>query len=254
MSSPLLAVELVLRHQNEDASFDHLIADYLGQTETCDSVTPAVLDPQRCWTELSANRRGSDNPSRWNRELDIGTGDTVSTAHPYSLENGSVMEWGGHGKLLDVGLLDNAVLAGIALKEVAGSGRLDPLHRIWKKHEHLPPTAQLDGRDVNGVPEWRSNHFAVDNGARFASSDDRDVQDVRIWLISFRYAATNGNHVDVMQYIYEQGIAVDYGEPLLCAIRMDNTDAVMWLLEHFPPSKKLPEFCVLHSTSAICEA
>lgn len=59
------------------------------------------------------------------------------------------------------------------------------------------------------------------------------------------YHATFGNQLNVMQYLQEHGAAADYGNSLLCAIRIDNMDAVTWLVEHFPPSEKIPEHCVL---------
>lgn len=62
---------------------------------------------------------------------------------------------------------------------------------------------------------------------------------------SLLYYATDAGHLGVMQYLHEQGAGVDYGNALLCAIRRDRMDAVKWLLAHFPPMEKIPEYCVL---------
>ncbi|EGZ05482.1 hypothetical protein PHYSODRAFT_307742 [Phytophthora sojae] len=64
-------------------------------------------------------------------------------------------------------------------------------------------------------------------------------------LLPLLYDAVSQGHLDVMQYLYDQDVAFGYGTALLCAIRGDKTDAAKWLLDRFPPTEKIPQYCVL---------
>ncbi|EGZ18424.1 hypothetical protein PHYSODRAFT_498416 [Phytophthora sojae] len=64
-------------------------------------------------------------------------------------------------------------------------------------------------------------------------------------LIPLLNNAASEGHLEVMGYLNDQGFAVDFGVALLCAIRRDNMKAVTWLIAHFTPSEKIPEYCIL---------
>ncbi|EGZ05471.1 hypothetical protein PHYSODRAFT_533919 [Phytophthora sojae] len=146
------------------------------------------------------------------------------------------------------GLLNDELHAGVALEKLVQSGSLELMKKIWQKHGQLTSTGDWMQHWLQGmvtackmgdlvVLQWVVEHTS----GRAAIAHLKEINK----MFPLLYHATFGNQLNVMQYLQEHGAAADYGNSLLCAIRIDNMDAVTWLVEHFPPSEKIPEHCVL---------
>ncbi|ETN00574.1 hypothetical protein PPTG_17799 [Phytophthora nicotianae INRA-310] len=118
-------------------------------------------------------------------------------------------------------------------------GRLDLMQRVFQLYS--PPRPRRDG-DVN----WKSYWYP----AIKAACARGDLVIVR-WLIEHHYGreicrgnredvehdhflciAAEEGHVDVMQYLFDQGADDQYPDSLLRAVRKGQLNAVKWLLEH----------------------
>ncbi|ETP03149.1 hypothetical protein F441_19864 [Phytophthora nicotianae CJ01A1] len=118
-------------------------------------------------------------------------------------------------------------------------GRLDLMQRVFQLYS--PPRPRRDG-DVN----WKSYWYP----AIKAACTRGDLVIVR-WLIEHHYGreicrgnredvehdhflciAAEEGHVDVMQYLFDQGADDQYPDSLLRAVRKGQLNAVKWLLEH----------------------
>ncbi|KAG6577916.1 uncharacterized protein IUM83_16742 [Phytophthora cinnamomi] len=136
--------------------------------------------------------------------------------------------------------------AGAAIKYLVRSGRLDLMQRIAEQHYPPPENADwsADWRSamvhacVNGgkeILQWLMEHPA---GRWTCRGDDRLFSEL---VFS---AAYKGN-IQVMQYLFEQGAVDKVRDALLHAIREGHFHMVKWLIEHFPESESIPNYCVL---------
>ncbi|OWZ06874.1 hypothetical protein PHMEG_00020816 [Phytophthora megakarya] len=57
--------------------------------------------------------------------------------------------------------------------------------------------------------------------------------------------AAEGGHTDVMEYLHDEGIITEYKYALLLAIRKNQLGSVKWLVQHFPQSEIIPDYCIM---------
>ncbi|GMF25808.1 unnamed protein product [Phytophthora lilii] len=153
-----------------------------------------------------------------------------------------VIEWE-----MDCGYLRrNAFRAGIAIQNLVKSGRLDLMKRIAAQHDPPPKNADWStywrGAMVDACVygdcttlKWLMEHPA---GRWTCNGDDRLFSELV-------FSASYKGSLEVMEYLY-QCVAVDkVRDGLLNAIRKGHFDLVKWLINHFPESEEIPDYCVM---------
>ncbi|GMF26408.1 unnamed protein product [Phytophthora fragariaefolia] len=142
--------------------------------------------------------------------------------------------------------------AAVAVRDLASTGRLDLMKRIFE--EHSPSADSVRWRadweqaitnacSSGGITQlqWLLEHPL----GRAACEAMRQVGRLYILL----YVAAQEGFTEVMQYIYDQGAVDTFGDALLVAIRNGKMETVKWLVEHFPRSEYMPNYCVLVEAS-----
>ncbi|GMF14438.1 unnamed protein product [Phytophthora fragariaefolia] len=153
-----------------------------------------------------------------------------------------VIEW-----KLDCGYYRRDRFSAIAaIKYLVLSGRLDLMQRIAEQHDPRPESSDwpTDWRCAmvhacvyghRAILEWLMDHPA---GRWTCNGDDRLFSEL---VFS---AAFTGN-IEVTKFLYERGTVDKVRDALLHAIRKDHFNVVKWLVEHFPTSETIPDYCVM---------
>ncbi|KAG2772306.1 hypothetical protein Pcac1_g16875 [Phytophthora cactorum] len=130
-----------------------------------------------------------------------------------------IIEW-----KLDCGyFLRDTFSAGAAIKYLVRSGRLDLMQRIAEQQDPPP-------EDSDWSTDWRC--------AMVLACDDRLFSEL---IFSAAYKGS----IDVMEYLFERGAVDKVRDSLMHAIREDHSDLVKWLINHFPVSERIPNYCVM---------
>uniref|UniRef100_H3HD47 DNA excision repair protein n=1 Tax=Phytophthora ramorum TaxID=164328 RepID=H3HD47_PHYRM len=259
MNSPLLCVDLVLR--NQDETFPGLqdvgstIADFLGPGrslslhEACTSGSTKLLN----WIW----RSGSSSSFSEALEVAVARGDleTVKWLFEHfkhcqvAVEVVEAAAWNGQLEILqyllehDAGVKSESMGrdvfgSAVAMKDLVRSGRLDLMKRIAAQHEPPP-------EDSGWTTDWRCAMWLMQHPAGRWTCDGDD----RLYA-EFVFSAAYKGNVEVMEYLFERGTVDKVRDALLHAIREGHLDLVKWLIEHFPESERIPEYCVLDEAAS----
>lgn len=141
---------------------------------------------------------------------------------------------------LDAGILDDSSQAGRALRTVARFGRLDLVKKFWKKHAQVTTKGEWMGDWLGAMSTAcaSGNRPILQWMVEEASGQALIAFMGKYMLTSLLYNAAKGGHLNALQYLYEQGLATEFGVALLCAIRGDKMDVVKWLVAHFPRRRR----------------
>ncbi|KAG3085297.1 hypothetical protein PC121_g5217 [Phytophthora cactorum] len=135
-----------------------------------------------------------------------------------------IIEW-----KLDCGyFLRDTFSAGAAIKYLVRSGRLDLMQRIAEQQDPPP-------EDSDWSTDWRC--------AMVLACDDRLFSEL---IFSAAYKGS----IDVMEYLFERGAVDKVRDSLMHAIREDHSDLVKWLINHFPVSERIPNYCVMDEAAS----
>ncbi|KAG1687476.1 hypothetical protein DVH05_005167 [Phytophthora capsici] len=156
--------------------------------------------------------------------------------------NPDIIEW-----KLDCGYFKrDAFSAGVAIKYLVPSGRLDLMQRIAELHEPPPDNSDwaTNWRSAmvlacvygdRAILQWLMDH---PGGRWILQGDDRLFSEL---VFSSAY---NGN-IAVMEFLYDRRTINNVRDALVHAIRENHFDMVKWLIKHFPESERVPDYCVV---------
>ncbi|ETL80293.1 hypothetical protein L917_19202 [Phytophthora nicotianae] len=136
--------------------------------------------------------------------------------------------------------------AGVAIKNLVHSERLDLMQRIAEQQNPPPDDAEwtTDWRCAmvlacvygnRDILQWLMEHPA---GRWTLEGDDR-------LYCELVFSAAYKGSIQVMEYLFELGAVDKICDALLHAIREDHIDLVKWLIDHIPDSERIPDYCVL---------
>ncbi|KAL4168961.1 hypothetical protein KRP22_009890 [Phytophthora ramorum] len=155
-----------------------------------------------------------------------------------------VVEW-----KLDCGYLKRDVFdAVVSIRDLVPTGRVDLMQRISDEHHELPGDSEWPGEwqdalnDACHAGKLPVVKWLVEHPVGHQTIDEMRFARNLFKLLS--HSAAKG-FVGVMQYLYEQNAADQFADALAKAIEMDQMEAVKWIVEHFPSTETIPDYCVL---------
>jgi hypothetical protein len=136
----------------------------------------------------------------------------------------------------------------VAIRDLALENRLDEMKRIAELHNPPP-------EDLNWVGEWREAVEEACSGAKLGvvkwlmeHPTGRLVVDEKVRGRTFSrllHSPAEKGDVDTMQFLHGQGAVHRLGNALIKAVSHDQMESVQWLLERFPPTEKIPDYCLM---------
>jgi len=142
----------------------------------------------------------------------------------------------------------NKPAAATAIMHLVGTGQLELMKKISEQHEPSPDCSNWHGawRDAldkacscGDLPQLR---WLVEHPAGRRACEDMHQLGTLFKLLC---AAAARGDVTMMQYLYDQAAVDTFGDALLNSIRHDRLEAMKWVLDHFPRSEHMPDYCVL---------
>ncbi|KAE8880980.1 hypothetical protein PF003_g34882 [Phytophthora fragariae] len=136
----------------------------------------------------------------------------------------------------------------VAIHDLASTDHLDLIRRLSDQHDPPP-------QDLDWMGEWRDAlsdacihgnldviKFLVGHPTGQQAVDEMGRGKALANLM--RYPAAKGN-IEAMQYLLEQGADGPVEKAMVSAISSGQVDAVKWLLERFPRTSEIPEYCFM---------